>query len=95
LKGIQLLGTERTCVKQTIFTIGKSHSTFLFIQIQLQYAKAKEAEGHYRDAVVAYEAARDFDSAVRIHLDNLNNPEAAVRIVKENRSTEGAKLVAR
>jgi hypothetical protein len=25
----------------------------------------------------------------------LNNPEAAVRIVKENRSTEGAKLVAR
>ena len=64
-------------------------------QIQLQYAKAKEAEGHYRDAVVAYEAARDFDSAVRIHLDYLNNPEAAVRIVKDNRSTEGAKLVAR
>jgi WD repeat-containing protein 19 len=44
---------------------------------------------------VAYEAARDFDSAVRIHLDHLSNPEAAVRIVKENRSTEGAKLVAR
>ncbi len=64
-------------------------------QIQLQYAKAKEAEGHYRDAVVAYEAARDYDNAVRIHLDQLNNPEAAVRIVKENRSTEGAKLVAR
>lgn len=37
-------------------------------QIQLQYAKAKEAEGHYRDAVVAYEAARDYDNAVRIHL---------------------------
>ena len=30
-----------------------------------------------------------------LFLFQLNNPEAAVRIVKENRSTEGAKLVAR
>ena len=64
-------------------------------KIQLQYAKAKEAEGQYRDAVIAYEAARDFDNAVRIHLDHLNNPESAVKIVKETKSTEGAKLVAR
>ena len=71
-----------------------SKKLLLFSQ-QLQYAKAKEAEGHYREAVVAYEAARDYDNAVRIHLDQLNNPEAAVRIVKEHRSTEGAKLVAR
>ena len=60
-----------------------------------QYAKAKEAEGQYKDAVTAYEAARDYDNAVRIHLDHLNNPESAVRLVKETKSTEGAKLVAR
>ena len=45
--------------------------------------------------MTAFEAARDFDNAVRIHLDHLNNPEAAVRIVKETKSIEGAKLVAR
>ena len=61
-------------------------------KIQLQYAKAKEGDGKYRDAVAAYAAARDFDNAVRVHLDHLNDPEAAVRIVKETRSAEGAKL---
>ena len=33
-------------------------------KIQLQYAKAKEADGKYKDAVQAYEQARDYDSAV-------------------------------
>ena len=32
---------------------------------------------------------------VRINLDHLQNPEEAVRIVKENHSVEGAKMVAR
>lgn len=31
----------------------------------------------------------------RINLDHLQNPEEAVRIVKETRSVEGAKMVAR
>jgi WD repeat-containing protein 19 len=33
-------------------------------KIQLQYAKAKEADGKFKDAVLAYEHARDYDSAV-------------------------------
>ena len=64
-------------------------------KIQLQFAKAKETDGKYKEAVVAYEAARDYDSAVRLLLDKLNDPENAVRIVKQTRSTEGAKMVAR
>ena len=52
-------------------------------------------DGKYKEAVVAYEAARDYDSAVRLYLDKLNDPENAVRIVKTTRSTEGAKMVAR
>ena len=44
---------------------------------------------------MAYETARDYDSAVRLYLDRLNDPENAVRIVKQTRSTEGAKMVAR
>jgi len=64
-------------------------------KIQLQFAKAKEADGKFKDAVAAYEAARDYDSAVRLYLDKLNDPENAVRIVKQTRSNEGAKMVAR
>ena len=59
------------------------------------YYKAKEGDGKYKEAVVAYETARDYDSAVRLYLDRLNDPENAVRIVKQTRSTEGAKMVAR
>ena len=32
---------------------------------------------------------------VRIYLDHLQNPEEAVRIVKETQSVDGAKMVAR
>ena len=54
-------------------------------KIQLQFAKAKEMDGKFKDAVQAYEAARDYDSAVRLYLDKLNDPENAVRIVKQTR----------
>lgn len=30
-----------------------------------QYAKAREADGHYKEAAAAYESAKDYDSAVR------------------------------
>ncbi len=44
---------------------------------------------------MAYESARDWDSVIRILLEHLNNPEEAVRIVRESQSIEGAKMVAR
>ncbi|KAG8453594.1 hypothetical protein GDO86_000286, partial [Hymenochirus boettgeri] len=64
-------------------------------KIHLQYAKAKEADGKYKEAVVAYENAKDWDNVIRIYLDHLNNPEKAVGIVKDTQSLEGAKMVAR
>ncbi|CAB4063815.1 WDR19 [Lepeophtheirus salmonis] len=64
-------------------------------KIQLQYAKAKEADKKYRDAATAYEAGRDYDNAIRIHLDHLDDPESAVKLVKKSNSTEGAKSVSR
>ncbi|XP_067137635.1 WD repeat-containing protein 19 [Centruroides vittatus] len=64
-------------------------------KIHAQYAKAKEADGHYREAARAYEVAREYESVIRIQLEHLNNPEEAVRIVRETRSTEGAKMVAK
>ncbi|XP_031991730.1 WD repeat-containing protein 19 isoform X1 [Hylobates moloch] len=64
-------------------------------KIHLQYAKAKEADGRYKEAVVAYENAKQWQSVIRIYLDHLNNPEKAVNIVRETQSPDGAKMVAR
>ncbi|XP_054993579.1 WD repeat-containing protein 19 isoform X2 [Sorex araneus] len=64
-------------------------------KIHLQYAKAKEADGRYKEAVVAYENAKQWNSVIRIYLDQLNNPEKAVSIVRDTQSLDGAKMVAR
>ncbi|XP_014836361.1 PREDICTED: WD repeat-containing protein 19 [Poecilia mexicana] len=65
------------------------------LKIHLQYAKAKEADGKYKEAAQAYESAKDWDNMIRVLLDHLNNPEAAVRVVRETQSIDGAKMVAR
>ncbi|XP_073898544.1 kelch-like protein 5 isoform X6 [Castor canadensis] len=64
-------------------------------KIHLQYAKAKEADGRYKEAVIAYENAKQWNSVIRIYLDHLNNPEKAVSVVRETQSLDGAKMVAR
>ncbi|XP_070998773.1 WD repeat-containing protein 19-like [Oncorhynchus clarkii lewisi] len=64
-------------------------------KIHLQYAKAKEVDGKFKEAAQAYESARDWDNVIRVLLDHLNNPEDAVRIVRETQSIDGAKMVAR
>lgn len=52
-------------------------------------------ETRYKEAAQAYESAKDWDNMIRVLLDHLNNPEDAVRIVRETQSIEGAKMVAR
>ncbi|XP_051161969.1 WD repeat-containing protein 19 [Leptopilina boulardi] len=64
-------------------------------KINIQYAKAKEAEGKYEEASRAYETAKDFDNIIRINLEHLNNPGRSVEIVQQTKSIEGAKMVAR
>lgn len=49
----------------------------------------------YKEAVIAYEQAKQWDSVIRLYLDHLNNPEKAVNIVRETQSLDGAKMVAR
>ena len=34
-------------------------------KIHSQYARAKEAEGRYKEAAAAYETAKDWDSVIR------------------------------
>lgn len=64
-------------------------------KIHIQYAKAKEADGRYADAAAAYAGAKDWDNVIRIHLDHLQSPEEAVRVVRETQSVDGAKMVAK
>ncbi|CAF4949564.1 unnamed protein product [Pieris macdunnoughi] len=62
--------------------------------IHLQYAKAKEAEGRYNDALKSYIKAQDFEAAIRLNLDKLDDIDEAVRLVQETKSVHGAKMVA-
>ncbi|XP_038608395.1 WD repeat-containing protein 19-like [Tachyglossus aculeatus] len=64
-------------------------------KVHLQYAKSKEADGRYKEAVVAYKNAKQWENVIRIYLDHLGNPEKAVSVVRETQSLEGAKMVAR
>jgi len=64
-------------------------------KLQLDYARAKEADGKWADAAKAYEAAKDMDSVVRLLLERLDQPERAFQIVRETKSSEAAKLAAR
>lgn len=63
-------------------------------KIHSQYAKAKEADGYYKEAFKSYMNAKEYENAIRIQLDYLKNPEKAVKLVKETQSIEGAKMVA-
>eukprot|EP00798_Chlamydomonas_sp_ICE-L_P012670 gene12669-15902_t len=64
-------------------------------KLHLQYAKAKETEGRFSEAAVAFEAAGDMDSVVRLCLEQLNAPQRAYAIVRKTRSVEAAALLAR
>ncbi|XP_017879178.1 WD repeat-containing protein 19 isoform X2 [Ceratina calcarata] len=64
-------------------------------KINIQYAKAKEAEGKYEDAAKAYETAKDYENIIRINLEHLNNPARSVEVVQQTKSVEGAKMVAK
>ncbi|BFZ14509.1 hypothetical protein BsWGS_17548 [Bradybaena similaris] len=75
--------------------VGELLSKITSPKIHAQYAKAKEADGRYREAAEAYRMAKEWDNVIRINLDHLQNPEEAVKIVQETQSVEGAKMVAK
>lgn len=74
--------------------VGELLSLITSPKIHSQYGKAKEADGYYKEAFKAYMSAKEYENAIRIQLDFLKNPEQAVKIVRENQSIEGAKMVA-
>lgn len=65
------------------------------LKIHAVYAKAKENEGKYLEAIESYIVAGEKDNAVRLYLDFLSDPHSAAEIVMETRSVESAKMLAR
>lgn len=59
------------------------------------YAQGKEAEGSFIEAEKAYLQAEDWDNAVRIKLEQLNDLHGAYIIVRQTRSPNAAAMVAR
>uniref|UniRef100_A0A7E4VS44 WD_REPEATS_REGION domain-containing protein n=1 Tax=Panagrellus redivivus TaxID=6233 RepID=A0A7E4VS44_PANRE len=64
-------------------------------KILAQYGRILEAEKKYPEALRVYQNANNYDNAVRIMVEHLNLIEDAVKIVRESRSHEGAKIVAK
>lgn len=81
---------ESMCASSFTFFKKKQRPQFLSLKVHTRYRVCR-----YKEAVLAYESARDWDSVIRILLEHLNNPEEAVRIVRETQSIDGAKMVAR
>ncbi|KPA79411.1 hypothetical protein ABB37_05256 [Leptomonas pyrrhocoris] len=59
------------------------------------YAQGKEAEGSFAEAEKAFMQAEDWDNAVRLKLDKLNDLHGAYVIVRQTHSANAAALVAR
>ncbi|KAJ3394005.1 WD repeat-containing protein 19 [Entophlyctis sp. JEL0112] len=64
-------------------------------KIFLQYAKAKEASKQYEEAAVAYERGKDYENLVRLYVEHLQNIDGAVKIVRETRSRDSARIVSK
>ena len=65
-------------------------------KLHSEFAKAKEAEGSFQEAIEAYERANDLDSVVRLLLiPAVARPERAMALVRDTKSPQGALLVAK
>lgn len=64
-------------------------------KIHFQYAKAKEAEGCYMEAIESYKMAKNYESIVRVYLEYYNNSEEAIKVVLDTKSPKGAEMIAR
>ncbi|CAD7939338.1 unnamed protein product [Amoebophrya sp. A120] len=69
--------------------LGKIQTPKLF----LQYGKAKESRGQYKEALDAYERGKDYEAVVRLLLNHLERPSEAFQLVRETRLQQGAELI--
>lgn len=61
----------------------------------MEYARMQEQNHRFSEALTAYQKAGRDEEVIRILLQELKNPTDAMRIVRETKSIEGAKMVAK
>eukprot|EP00002_Diphylleia_rotans_P001793 TRINITY_DN11025_c0_g1_i1.p1 TRINITY_DN11025_c0_g1~~TRINITY_DN11025_c0_g1_i1.p1 ORF type:complete len:1293 (+),score=269.64 TRINITY_DN11025_c0_g1_i1:166-4044(+) len=59
------------------------------------FAKAKEAERDYKEAVKYYELAKDYDNFVRLNLEQVNDPAKAFGLIRQTRIPSSALIIAK
>lgn len=59
------------------------------------YARAKEAEGNYAEAIRSYTQAGEVEHVIRIHIEHMHDPHSASELVLESRSVDGARMLAK
>ena len=59
-------------------------------KLLIQLAKAREAEGNFKEAETAYEKAGDLENVIKINLNQLDNPEKAKSLIKTKCPTQTA-----
>jgi len=62
-------------------------------KLHVNFAKAKEKQGQYKEAADAYEKGKDTDNLVRLCLEHLQLPQRAFSIVRDTRGTSSAKEI--
>jgi len=64
-------------------------------KLLIAYAKAKESEGNYREALKAYKKAKDMEAVARLLLEKLDQPQEAMAIVRQTHSVDSAVMIAK
>ncbi|OMJ78816.1 hypothetical protein SteCoe_21300 [Stentor coeruleus] len=59
-------------------------------KLLIQLAKAREVEGNFKEAEMAYEKAGDFENVIKLNLNQLDNPERAKSLIKTKCPTQSA-----
>lgn len=63
-------------------------------RLLVAFAKAREQQGRYGEAVEAFKRARSLDDVVRIYLEKMDRPDDAAELTRKTRSTAAATMVA-
>lgn len=73
--------------------VGDFFFYIIFLKIYIQYVKAKEVDGRYKEVAEVYRSVKDWDNVIRINLDYFQNSEEVVKIVRDIYFIEGVKMV--
>jgi WD repeat-containing protein 19 len=61
----------------------------------IEYARMQEQARRFKEAITAYKKAGQEEQVIRVLLDEIKNPAEAIKIVRDSKSVQGAKMIAK